>query len=102
MIRFNDVAVGDVLPELTKPPVTRTQLALFAGASGDHNPIHLDDAEAKGSGLPGIIVHGMLPMAFLGQLITNWVPQKALRGFSSRFAAMSYPGDAITCRGKVV
>ena len=102
MIRYSDVEIGTVLPELSNPPITRTQLALFAGASGDHNPIHLDDFAAKSSGLPGVIVHGMLSMAILGQLITAWVPQKNLRQFSSRFAAMNYPGDAITCRGRVV
>ena len=102
MIRFDDVELGDTLPELVSSPVTRTQLALFAGAAGDHNPIHLDDEAAKGSGLPGVIVHGMLSMALLGQMITGWVPQKNLRAFSTRFAAMNYPGDTITCRGKVV
>ena len=100
-VRFDDVAEGDLLPELAKPPVSRLQLALFAGASGDHNPIHVDEEAAKGSGLPGTIVHGMLSMAILGQLLTQWVPQKAIKTFSTRFAAMNYPGDAITCKGKV-
>ena len=99
--RFDSLQVGDAIPALTKPAIGPVQLALFAGASGDHNPIHLDDAAAKAGGLPGVIAHGMLSMAFLGQLLTAWVPQRRIRSFSTRFAAMAYPGDVITCRGTV-
>lgn len=100
-VRFADIAVGDSIPELTKPPIDRTQLALFAGASGDHNPIHLDDEQARAGGLPGVIAHGMLSMAFLGQVLTGWVPQSAIRSFSARFTAMAFPGDTIVCKGVV-
>lgn len=100
-VRFADIAVGDAIPDLARPPLDRTQLALFAGASGDHNPIHLDDAQARAGGLPGVIAHGMLSMAFLGQAVTRWVPQSCLRALSTRFVAMAFPGDAITCRGVV-
>ena len=98
---LTNLQVGDSLPEIRRGPITRTQLALFAGASGDHNPIHLDDDEAKSSGLPGVIVHGMLTMAILGQLLTNVVPQQRIRAFDSRFKAMAFPGDTLTCKGKV-
>jgi acyl dehydratase len=101
-VRLADLAVGESLPDLSKPPITRTQLALFAGASGDHNPIHLDDEQARSGGLPGVIAHGMLSMAFLGQALTGWVPQTAIRSFSARFTAMAFPGDTITCKGVVV
>ncbi len=97
-----EIEVGMPIQGISKGPVTRTQLALFAGASGDHNPIHLDDEEAKAGGLPGVIVHGMLMMAILGQMLTQWVPQSRVRKFSNRFAAMAVPGDTITCSGKVV
>lgn len=101
-VRLADLTVGESLPDLAKPPITRTQLALFAGASGDHNPIHLDDEQARSGGLPGVIAHGMLSMAFLGQALTGWVPQTAIRSFSARFTAMAFPGDTITCKGVVV
>jgi acyl dehydratase len=49
-----------------------------------------------------VIAHGMLSMAFLGQALTGWVPQTAIRSFSARFTAMAFPGDTITCKGVVV
>ncbi len=100
-VRAADVTVGDALPPVTHGPVDRVQLALFAASSGDHNPIHLDDAVARANGLPGAIVHGMLSMAFLGQVLTGWVPQLQIRSFGTRFASMAYPGDMITCKGVV-
>ena len=101
MPRFEDVQVGDAIPSLTKPAITHLQLALYASAGADHNPIHVDEQAAKAGGLPGIIAHGMLPLGFLGQLITQWVQQKQLRSLSARFVAMAFPGDTITCSGKV-
>lgn len=101
MTRFEDIKVGDPIPPLTKPAITHLQLALYAGAGADHNPIHVDAEAAKAGGLPGIIAHGMLPLGFLGQLLTQWVPQKQLRSLSARFVAMAFPGDVISCSGKV-
>ena len=102
MMTFDNFNIGDAVPETQKGPITRTHLALFAGASGDHNPIHLDDEEARKGGLPGVIAHGMLNMAYLGQLLSDLVPQKNIRAFNARFVAMTVPGDVITCRGEVV
>ncbi|MCP4184150.1 MAG: dehydratase [Hyphomicrobiales bacterium] len=102
IVNYLELEIGELLPDLVKGPISRTQLALFAGASGDHNPIHLDEKEAKAGGLPGVIVHGMLMMAILGQMLTNWVSQSQIKAFSNRFAAMAVPGDVITCSGKVV
>lgn len=101
-LQFSSVVVGDEIPALTKPPITRMQLALFAGAGADHNPIHVDDDIAKANGLPGVIAHGMLSMACLGQLLTNWVPRRNVRKLGARFVAMAFPGDVLTCTGKVI
>jgi len=98
---YTSLAVGDALPDLVKAPIDRLQLALYAGASSDYNPIHLDEETARAGGLPGVIAHGMLNMAFLGQLLTGWAPQSCLRNFSARFVAMTFPGDSVTCRGTV-
>ena len=101
MVFFEDIKVGDAIPSLTTPAISHLQLALYAGAGADHNPIHVDAAAAKAGGLPGIIAHGMLPLGFLGQLLTQWVPQRQLRSLSARFVAIAFPGDVITCSGKV-
>ena len=96
------VQVGDVLPELAIPPVDRTTLALFAGASGDHNPAHIDIDSARASGMPDVFAHGMLGMAWLGRLLTNWAPQSQLRRFDVRFGGITHLGNAIRCTGTVV
>jgi acyl dehydratase len=88
--------------EIVRGPITRTQLALFAGASGDHNPIHLDDEEARKGGLPGVIAHGMLSMAFLGDLLCEMVPPDRIVSFDARFVSMAFPGDTITCRAEQI
>lgn len=98
---FADVEIGDEIPRLDKPAIDRVQLALYAGASGDHNPIHLDDEQARAGGLSGVIAHGMLSMAFLGQLIGNWVPQSRLRELGGRFASIVKPGDVVSCGGTI-
>lgn len=95
------LAVGDTLPPLTKPAITRTTLALFCGASNDHNPIHVDIDFARRAGMEDVFAHGMLSMAYLGQVLTNWAPQTALRGFGVRFSSIAHLGDEITCTATV-
>lgn len=96
------ITLGDKLPTLTLPAINRTTLALFAGASGDHNPIHIDSDFAKAAGMDDVFAHGMLSMAYLGRMLTNWQPQSKLRKFSNRFLAITQLHDVITCTGEVV
>ena len=98
---FDSVQVGDALPAFETPPVSRLALALYCGASGDHNPIHVDSDFAKSAGVPDVFAHGMLSMAWLGRLLTDWVPQTAVREFSVRFAAITQLHERITCTGRV-
>ena len=100
-LTHDSVRVGDVLPPLALPPLTRATLALYAGASGDHNPIHIDIDFARAAGMPDVFAHGMLSMAWLGRLLTNWAPQRELREFSVRFYAMTLVGERIVCTGRV-
>jgi len=93
---------GDKLPILKIPPVDRTMLALFAGASGDHNPIHIDIDFARRAGMPDVFAHGMLGMAWLGRLLTRWVPQSRLRKYEVRFSGITHLGNAIHCSGEVM
>lgn len=94
-------AVGESLPPLTLPPISRTTLALFAGASGDHNPIHIDLDVARSAGLDDVFCHGMLSMAYLGRLLTNWLPQSHLRSWSVRFVSITPIHGEPTCSGHV-
>nr|BBH94379.1 hypothetical protein KTA_25780 [Thermogemmatispora argillosa] len=99
-----EAAIGAELPPLVKPPITREQLHRYAEASGDYNPIHLDDEAARRVGLDGVIAHGMLSMAFLGQFIEQQIaayPDALLTRLKVRFASMVRPGDVLTCRGLV-
>ena len=100
-LTYDSVSVGDELPALALPPVTRATLALYAGASGDNNPIHTDIDFARAAGMPDVVAHGMLSMAWLGRLLTNWAPQRDLREFSVRFSAMTQLGERIVCTGRV-
>jgi len=99
---FETVRVGDELPALQLTPVDRTTLALFAGASGDHNPIHIDLDVARRAGMPDVFAQGMLGMAWLGRVLTGWAPQAALRRFDARFQGITHLGNAIRCTGRVV
>ena len=101
-LSFDAVSVGDRLPALQLPPVNRATLALFCGASGDHNPVHIDLDFARRAGLPDVFAPGMLGMAWLGRLLTRWSPQTRLRRFDARFQDVTHLNDAMTCNGRVV
>ena len=98
---YDSVQLGDVLPPLDMAPIHRGQLALFAGASGDHNPIHIDMDFARKAGMPDVFAHGMLGMAWVGRLVTQWAPMAELREFNVRFAGITHLGNAVRCTGSV-
>jgi acyl dehydratase len=82
---FADVAVGDELPPLTVT-VTRADLIRYAGAALDFNRIHWNERTAKSVGLPDVIAHGMLTMAFAGRLVTEWAGDPgAVVSFGTKF-----------------
>ena len=95
-------AVGERLVHKTYAPITRHTLALYCGASGDHNPIHVDSDFARRFGMPDVFAHGMLSMAYLAQLLTRWVPQGQIRHWGVRFVAITPVHARVICTGKVV
>lgn len=96
------VRPGDALPEIAKGPITREDLARYAAASGDPNPIHVDEEFAKSAGYPGVFAHGMLSMGYLGEmLVSAGGGPEAVRKFRTRFAKLTWPGDRLACRGVV-
>lgn len=82
---FVDVVVGQQLPSRSFP-VSKANLVMYAGASGDFNPIHWNDAVATAVGLPGTIAHGMLTMAIAGRVVTDWAQDPgAIVSYGVRF-----------------
>lgn len=99
---WKNLQVGDSLPPITLPALTRHTLALYCGASADHNPIHVDIDFARAAGMHDVFAHGMLSAAWLARVLTNWAPQSAIRSLDVRFAALTQVGDCITCSGRIV
>lgn len=100
-LSYNDVNAGDAVVPLVKEPGTK-QLVVWAGAVGDYTPIHYDQEYARSRGLKGVIVHGQLVGAFLGQMLTDWIGEKGvLKKLSCSYKGMNYPGEAITCKGEI-
>tara|TARA_B100000586_G_scaffold113461_1_gene81783 strand:+ start:2227 stop:2640 length:414 start_codon:yes stop_codon:yes gene_type:complete len=98
---LDNASAGDKIPDLVIEPITRSTLALYAGASGDHNPMHIDFDFAKEAGMKDVFAHGMLIMAYLGRAVTNIVPQSNLKNFNVRFSSITNIGDILTCSGEV-
>ncbi|MEK9868659.1 MAG: MaoC family dehydratase [Gammaproteobacteria bacterium] len=100
-LKYDALNVGDELPEHSCGPITRATLALYCGASGDHNPIHVDSDFAKKAGMPDVFAHGMLSMAYLAQILTNWVEQSQIREYGVRFSAITPVHATVSCKGKI-
>jgi acyl dehydratase len=101
---IREVAVGEAFSPFVKPPITLEQLKRYAIASGDTNSIHIDEEAARRVGLDGVIAHGMLSMAFLGQFITQHIsdiPGAQLTHLRVRFSNMVHLDDVLTCHGIV-
>jgi acyl dehydratase len=95
--------VGQELLPIVKKAITPEQLHLYADASGDRNPIHLDEKFAKEAGFPSVIVHGMLPMAFMADALLANFPEKEFKvtKLRARFRKVTFPGNHLTCGGTV-
>tara|TARA_B100000927_G_scaffold56962_1_gene43741 strand:- start:2754 stop:3149 length:396 start_codon:yes stop_codon:yes gene_type:complete len=95
------LSIGDTF-NLTKEPISRTTLALFAGASGDHNPIHIDLDFVRKAGLDDVFAHGMLGMAYLGQLLTNNFSQEKIKKYSAKFISITQIGAKFSLTGHII
>jgi acyl dehydratase len=99
---FEDVEVGSEITAFEKRPTTR-QLVMYAGASDDYVTIHYDKDAAIAAGHRTVIVHGALKSAFLGQMLTDWIgPRGRLVALDVSYRGIDYPGDTLTCRGRVL
>lgn len=96
-----DYQVNDSLPSREWCP-TDLQLRQYAEAAGDFNPIHLDDDFARRAGFDGVIAHGMLTMAQLGAMLTDWMSDEGtLKSFEVRFKNMVRVGERIAFSGSI-
>jgi acyl dehydratase len=98
MSTLTQLQVGESLEEIQLDPVSRIDLIKYAGASGDFNPIHTIDEEAKKAGLPGIIAHGMWTMGNLAKLFTPYFEEGFVLDYFIRFKGMVFLNDVITLR----
>jgi acyl dehydratase len=98
---FDDVNEGDEAPVVTHT-LTRTDLVMYAGASGDFNPMHHDEVKAKEAGLPSVFGHGMFSMGLLGRAITDWIGIGNLKQFKVRFTKQTWPGEVLTSKIVVI
>ncbi len=94
---FEDVSEGDAAPVVSHE-LTRTDLVMYAGASGDFNPMHHDEVKAQQAGLPSVFGHGMFSMGLLGRAVTDWVGVGNLRSFKVRFTKQTWPGEILTSK----
>ena len=92
---FDDVTAGDVALEFAHE-LTRTDLVMYAGASGDFNPMHTDEVQAQAAGLPSVFGHGMFTAGLLGKAITDYVGVGNLRNYKIRFTKQTWPGEVLT------
>tara|TARA_B100000073_G_scaffold16251_1_gene13202 strand:+ start:1625 stop:2044 length:420 start_codon:yes stop_codon:yes gene_type:complete len=98
---FEDIKEGMEIPTIKKNPTTQ-QLVKYAGASGDFYQIHYDMDYAKNNGLPGVILHGALKNAFLGQVITDWIGNSGkLKMLEVQYKGMDLPGTPVYAKGIV-
>lgn len=99
---FEDVDVGFEIPQFVKGPLMREQIKEYAEAAGDPNPMHYDENFAKMAGYRTVIAHGLMTMAYVSEMLTNWLPSYTqLKRLKTRFTKVVYPRDVLTCKGKV-
>ena len=92
---YDDVAPGDNGPAISHA-LTRTDLVMYAGASGDFNPMHHDEVAAQAAGLPSVFGHGMFTAGLLATAVTNYVGIGTLKSYRVRFTKQSWPGETLT------
>ena len=91
----NTVSPGDAGPAISHS-LTRTDLVMYAGASGDFNPMHHDEIAAQQAGLPSVFGHGMFTAGLLATAVTNYVGVGNLKSYRVRFTKQTWPGEVLT------
>jgi len=100
-IKYDSVKVGDDIPTITIEGVSRPDFVRYAGASGDFVPLHYDQTFVEAAGIPTVFAQGMWTAGCLSRCLTDYAGAGNVRRFKVRFARQVWPGDTLTCRGKV-
>jgi len=101
-LKASELTVGATHEEIVVEDLKRTQIVMYAGASGDYNPIHTDEVFAtQVAGYPTTFAHGMLTMGLTGKMLTNYVGDGRLTSYGMRFVAQVWPGDTLTARATI-
>jgi acyl dehydratase len=101
-LKASDIKPGDTYSEVVIENLSRTQLVMYAGASGDYNPVHSDhDFVTQVAGYPTVFAHGMLSMGLTAKMLTNYVGDGRLTNYGVRFVRQVWPGDSLTATAEV-
>jgi len=101
-LKASQLKVGDTHSEVVVENLSRTQIVMYAGASGDYNPLHSDEVyTTQAAGYPSVFAHGMLTMGLTGKMLTNYVGDGRLKKFGVRFTNQVWPGDTLTSTATV-
>jgi acyl dehydratase len=101
-LKASELTVGQEFTDVVVKNLSRTQIVMYAGASGDYNPVHTDNEfVTKVAGYPGVFAHGMLTMGLTGRLLTDTVGDGRLKRYGVRFVKQVWPGDTLTATAKV-
>lgn len=99
----SNLKAGDTYTECLVDDLSRTQIVMYAGASGDYNPVHTDEKFTKEvAGYPSVFAHGMLTMGMTGRMLTNYVGDGRLTKYGVRFTSQVWPGDTLNATATVV
>ena len=101
-LKASEVKVGDSYQEEVCNNLSRTQIVMYAGSSGDYNPLHSDEIFTREiAGYPSVFAHGMLSMGMTGKMLTNYVGDGRLTYYGVRFTAQVFPGATLTARATI-
>lgn len=100
-LKYDSVKVGDELPRYVVENLSRPDFVRYAGASGDFVPLHYDQTFVEAAGIPTVFAQGMFTAGLLSHCLTDYVGAGQVRKFKVRFATRVWPGDTVTCRGKI-
>ena len=101
-MKLAELSVGDRHEATVVQQLSRTQIVMYAGASGDYNPLHTDEVYAtQVAGYPSVLAHGQLTMGLTAKVITDWIDDGELSGFGVRFRQQVWPGDTLTSTATV-